>query len=75
MCGLPISMLATLMTGGLIINDFLKNHLLDSLMTMCLLGNITLCLAWLFIIKPSWIKTVADAYAERLLESTENMIG
>jgi len=72
--GIPLSILGTVITGGLVINNIIHSSSLDSLKTICLLGNFILCLIWLFIIKPSWVKIVADAYAERLLESTENLV-
>ncbi len=71
--GLPLSTSGTLISGGLTISALVKTRSLDGLMVTCLLANFAICLSWLFVIKPSWVKVVADAYAERLLESTDDL--
>ena len=51
---------------------------LDKVTTLRLvvaLTNTALVAFWLFWVKPSWIKVVADAYALRLLESVQTLKG
>jgi len=35
--------------------------------------NALLFFGWLFIIRPGWVQTPADAYAERLLEACDRL--
>ena len=35
--------------------------------------NLMLLAGWTFLFRPGWVKTAADAYAERLLETIENL--
>jgi len=35
--------------------------------------NALLLIGWVFIIRPKWVQTVAEAYAERLLEASERL--
>ena len=37
--------------------------------------NTAFAASWLFWVKPSWVKVVADAYALRLLESVQTLRG
>ncbi|MFH1614296.1 MAG: hypothetical protein ABIG61_04325 [Planctomycetota bacterium] len=59
---------------GILIYDFLQTKRfkeLDTLKLTCLCISIILCYIWFFVIRKDWIKVAADAYADRLLESTE----
>lgn len=40
---------------------------------VCLGTDLMFLAWWIFTIKPDWVKVPAFAYAERLLESTENL--
>jgi hypothetical protein len=40
---------------------------------VCLAANLMFLAWWIFIIKPAWVSVPAFAYAERLLESIENI--
>jgi hypothetical protein len=40
---------------------------------VCLAADTLFLAWWIFIIKASWVRVPAFAYAERLLESTENL--
>jgi hypothetical protein len=40
---------------------------------VCLAGDLVFVTWWVFVIKPSWVRVPAFAYAERLLESIENI--
>jgi hypothetical protein len=35
--------------------------------------NALLVLGWLFVIRPAWVRTPAEAYAERLLEASDRL--
>jgi hypothetical protein len=35
--------------------------------------NALLFLGWLFVIRPGWVRTPAEAYAERLLEASDRL--
>ncbi len=39
----------------------------------CSIGNLIFLILWLFVFTPNWVKIVADAYAERLLDACDNL--
>jgi hypothetical protein len=40
---------------------------------ICLAADLMFLAWWIFVIKPAWVSVPAVAYAERLLESIENI--
>jgi hypothetical protein len=70
--GLAISLtgLAALTVPSLI--DYFRLSLLPPLLpATALLADAAMLLAWLFIIRPDWVRMTAEAYTDRLLESLE----
>jgi len=72
--GVAISVLGFLLAGGVIVAKFwfLKSSI-PPLAIMCGIVNFLLLILWIFLFTPAWVKVPADAYAERLLESCENL--
>lgn len=76
--GAIVTVLALVVTATLILMDLIESRQMTSVETLqvaCLAVASILAYAWLCVIKPSWIRVAADAYAERLLEATEVLAG
>ncbi len=70
--GLALSVLGCVISGAAVY-DFLQNGNPVVTPSICLAGCVLFLVCWIWIVKQSWIKQPAFAYAERLLESTEKL--
>ena len=71
--GTTTSAVGTTIIGIAAIISWMGNTTPSLLMVVGGVVNAILLLAWLMLITPTWVKTVAYAYAERLLETCENL--
>ena len=83
--GVGIASLATLAAWGLFLSDLLvsggelvwyERLFVDPEpdLTVRLIGsmlNMSMLVGWIFVIRPEWVKTTADAYAERLIAAVD----
>jgi hypothetical protein len=45
----------------------------DILQVICCSFDLIMLAVWIWVIKPDWVKVVADSYADRLLLATETL--
>jgi len=69
--GLTLSSLGLFITLSYII--FVSKESTSPLTITGGIANLLSLLAWIFIVTPNWVRTVAEAYAERLLDTCENL--
>jgi hypothetical protein len=69
--GIAASIVGIITMGGRLLG-MTANHEPVAVSAVVLLALALLLLgAWLFVVNPRWIKTSADAYSQRLLESLD----
>lgn len=71
--GIAFSLLGTAAVFSLMGLDFAKDIIPGPIVLIAALVEIFLAVGWLFYFTPEWVKTTAEAYAERLLAASESL--
>lgn len=71
--GISLATIGVVGTAALLIRNYMTGAALTPLSIGCLTVNVLLLLGWIFWFTPDWIKIPADAYAERLLASCDQL--
>ena len=71
--GICTALLGVALTASAGIWFYMHNKAVSPYMAVCLGVNISSLFLWVLVIKPSWVKTSAFAYARRLLEAIEEI--
>jgi hypothetical protein len=71
--GIALPLLGTAAVLILVGLDFAKNIMPGPIVFIAALVDIFLAVGWLFYFTSDWVKTTAEAYAERLLAASENL--
>ena len=69
--GIVLSVVGTLAVAIIIGFDIRRGIAVGPIIPAALVINAALLLGWLFYFKPDWVRTTAEAYAERLLAACE----
>ena len=70
---LPISVAAALLNVILFIYDWRLHSALPVDIALICFSNLFLAVIWLCVIKPDWVKTISESYADRLLEVADRL--
>lgn len=71
--GLPLALAGAVILGLRLYLDFTSHVYVSPLLPILFATNVVLVLMWLFVLRPSWVRTSANAYANRLLECIEQL--
>lgn len=71
--GLVVTLLGLAAVVGLIIMRYGQSESLLPVTVICAAGNVLLAAVWLFWVKPEWVRTPAEGYAEQLLAAIERL--
>jgi len=71
--GITASVVGTITIGIFIAINWISGTSSSTLSIAGGVVNLAMLLAWLLLVNPEWVKTVADAYAERLMETCEHL--
>lgn len=71
--GLPLAVAGSVLLGLRLYVDMTGHAPVSPLLPILFAMNVALVLIWLVLVRPSWVRTSANAYANRLLESLEQI--
>lgn len=72
--GVAISIVGIVVAGGMFGFDFFQKGLPPTpIGIVAVLANVILLVAWILVFTPNWVRIPGKAYAERLLESCDNL--